>query len=133
VSGSLPSNEDEQQLERELETNEHVQVIVPSVTPSGRKLPLEGWTKQILDFVLPFSGGATVTPALGYWLESSPGLIAESVHVIDLHWPRRLSRLECSHLASKLFRVAQQMEQDALAVVVGGRLHLIRPEVRRSA
>lgn len=101
---------------------------MPSRTSEGRSLPLDRWKNVVLAMVLPLSGGATEIPAIGHWLDRERHLVTEPVCLIDVYVSRRLSSSKCRHLVSDLLGLARRMRQEALAVVVGERLHLVQPE-----
>ena len=120
-------------LARALERCSFFRVVVPSRTPSGRWLSLNHWSSRVLRVVLPLVGGATELRATGHWIDARRRRVTEPVRLLDFYVPRPFSREVVVGLAVALEAIAVLMHQEALAVAVEHRLHLLRPSSRQGA
>ena len=114
-------------LARQLERATGFRLVVPSKTSTRRSLPLRHWTDVIIDAVLPLSGGAIEIPGRGHWLNAEGRRVTESVRLLDIYLPHRLTLSDSERLVAQFALWAASMQQEALAVVVNDRLHLVRP------
>jgi len=114
-------------LARALEHCSFFRVVVPSRTSNGRRLSVKSWTVRVLRIVMPLVGGATELRATGHWISGRRRRTTEEVRLLDFFVRQPLCRDVAMGLAVALEAIALQMHQEALAVVVEHRLHLMRP------
>lgn len=119
-------NENER-LVRQLQQGTFLRIVVPSETSQGGSLALDDWARTALMIVLPHSDGATETRGVGHWLREARTLVSEPVAVLDVYLIRALTVAACLTIVGQLIAMAEQMEQEALAVAVEHYLFLLRP------
>ena len=119
-------------MAQKLQRASYCRVVVPSKTSASRLLSLDLWTGRILDVLLPLSRGATEIDARGHWLDKSQRRVSEAVRLLDVHFLQGLSVSASRLLVAHFETWAALMDQEALAVVVGQRMHLIYPHERRA-
>ena len=120
-------------LARALERCSFFRIVVPSRMSNGRRLSVNSWVSRILWVALPLVGGATELRATGHWINKQRKLTTEVVRLLDFYVPKPFSRDVAVEFAVSLESIALQMRQEALAIAVEHRLHLLRPSPRQIA
>src|SRR5205085_10591157 len=102
-----------------------LRVVVPSKTANRRLLDLDHWTRIVLGLFLPIAGGATEISARGHWLDEQRRHVIEPVRLLEIYLLERVVGAQAKRIQHELTWIAIRMRQEALAIAVGHRLHLI--------
>lgn len=119
-----------QRVLRRLRPYALVRIIVPSRNRFGQPLATVPLLQRLAeDGLAEIGGGATSLSGEGVYRNGSPACVREPVIVVETYLPARITRGQRTAFARLIEELAARADQEALAVAVGGRLHLIPSSV----
>lgn len=127
VSGTATQSGYEQphatgELQMALGSAEHLRVFLPVQDQLGRAFPTRDSLHAIRDTLLPIAGGATVTNAVGSWIEPTGPVTHERIRVLESYLPNLLTAADITRILEVLWRLLRVTRQESVAVAVDGRL-----------
>lgn len=118
-------------LSKRLKPHALVRVIVPSHDRFGRSLTsLQSLRRFVEEGLAKLAGGVTSLSGEGIYHNGHPQSIRERVIVVESYLPARITPGQRRAFRSLIEDLAARAEQEALAVVVDGRLFLVRSPVQ---
>ena len=74
---------------------------------------------------LPSDGGATSTPALGYWMSPAAGLVAEATMVVFAYAADAALQEHVGRVVELCEELKREMGQEAIALEINGEMYFI--------
>jgi len=83
------------------------------------------YVERIASLFSEWFGGATSTPALGYWLSGSIGLIKERTTIIFAYCTTEQLEKNIDNVVDALLELKEELKQEAMALEINGEMHFI--------
>ncbi|NBK77321.1 hypothetical protein D5272_01630 [bacterium D16-76] len=102
-----------------------VTVYVPATTAVNQAVDNTVQVKKVASALSGWFGGATSTPALGYWLSPVSGLVAEKTTVVFAYTSEADLETHCEELVDLCEALKVEMGQEAVALEINGEMIFI--------
>jgi hypothetical protein len=102
-----------------------IRVHVPSRDRFGRVLPLRVLSERVESLLLGLATGTTNLTGEGVWQAETGPIVREPVIIVQSYINPRASHRAKRGLVDGLFQLAADAKQEALAVVINGRMFLL--------
>ncbi len=102
-----------------------VTVYVPATVGVDQAVDNTEYVKRTAAALSGWFGGATSTPALGYWLSPAAGLVAENTTVVFAYTSDADLAAHCDELVGLCDDLKREMGQEAVALEINGDMYFI--------
>jgi len=97
-----------------------IRIFVPSADRFGRPLDLRSLLQHVVDHVLTFTSGVTISKGVGIWRRPDGILLRERVRVVDSYVHLGMDAPTYGRFLSGLSGIALAADQEEWLVVVDG-------------
>jgi hypothetical protein len=80
---------------------------------------------QTASFLASCFGGATSSPAIGYWLSASHGLVRENTTIVFAYAEQSALEKHVDSLVQYCENLKQEMTQESIALEINGEMYFI--------
>ena len=102
-----------------------VTVYVPSTTNTDRKADTTAHVNATASLLSNLFGGATSTPAMGYWMSNTAGLVKEKSTMVFAYCTEKDLETGIDQVVEHCRKMKQDLTQEAIAIEVNGTMYLI--------
>lgn len=102
-----------------------VTVYVPSTTNTNKKANTTAHVNATAGLLSKLFGGATSTPATGYWMSSTAGLVKERSTMVFAYCSEKDLEAGIDQVVEHCHKMKQDLAQEAVAVEVNGTMYLV--------
>lgn len=112
-------------LQNMFKLSSKVTVYIPSTTDINKQIDNSVYIDNCASLLSECFGGATSTPALGYWMSNTVGLVKESTTMVFAY----ASDLDLQANIEKVITFCEnlkvELKQDAVALEINGEMYFI--------
>lgn len=112
-------------LKNKIVLSSKVTVYVPATVAVDQAVDNTEQVKRVASALSGWFGGATSTPALGYWLSPVSGLVAEKTTVVFAYTSQEDLEEHCEELVDLCEALKIEMQQEAIALEINGDMAFI--------
>lgn len=102
-----------------------VTVYVPSTVDVNKPVDNSAQVERVAAALSGWFGGATSTPALGYWLSPASGLVAEKTVVVFAYAAEADLEAHIGDVVELAESLKVEMGQEAVAVEIDGEMYFV--------
>ncbi len=102
-----------------------VTVYVPATSNVSEAIDNTEFVKSTASLLSSLFGGATSTPALGYWMSNSAGLVAENTTIVFAYAADTDLQNGISAVVDHCEKLKADMGQEAVALEINGEMYFI--------
>lgn len=102
-----------------------ITVYVPATNGVDTATDNTAQVKRVASALSEYFGGATSTPALGYWLSPVAGLVAENTTVVFAYASDADLQQHIEEVVSLCEELKNEMGQEAVALEINGEMYFI--------
>lgn len=102
-----------------------VTFYVPSTVDVDKAVDNTAQVERVAAALSSWFGGATSTPALGYWLSPAAGLVAEKTVVVFAYAAESDLEAHVGDVVELAESIKAEMKQEAVAVEIDGEMYFI--------
>ena len=108
-----------------LRLSSKITVYVPATNGVDTATDNTAQVKRVASALSEYFGGATSTPALGYWLSPVAGLVAENTTVVFAYASDADLQQHIEEVVSLCEELKNEMGQEAVALEINGEMYFI--------
>ncbi len=108
-----------------LKLSSKITVYVPATNNINEHVDNSEQVNRTATLLSSLFGGATSTPALGYWVSPAAGLVAEKTTVVFAYASDSDLQKYIGEVVDLCEDLKQQMSQDAIALEINGEMYFI--------
>ena len=112
-------------LEHCFKLGSKVTVYVPSTVEVDKSVDNEKYVKAVAEKLSTWFGGATSTPARGYWVSSTAGLVKENTTVVFAYTNTEGLESNIDRLVDLCEWLKAEMTQESVALEINGEMYFI--------
>lgn len=102
-----------------------VTVYVPGTMNTDKKANTAAYVNATAGLLSKLFGGATSTPATGYWMSSTAGLVKERSTMVFAYCSEKDLEAGIDQVVEHCHKMKQDLTQEAIAVEVNGTMYLV--------
>jgi hypothetical protein len=102
-----------------------VTVYIPSTTEINKQIDNSQYINQCATLLSDCFGGATSTPALGYWMSNTAGLVKESTTMVFAYASDTDLQSNIEKVITFCENLKTELSQDAIALEINGEMYFI--------
>lgn len=102
-----------------------VTVYVPSTVEVDKQIDNEKYVKAVAEKLSVWFGGATSTPARGYWVSTSVGLVKEDTTIVFAYTDTENLQNCIDRLVDLCEWLKAEMSQESVALEINGEMYFI--------
>lgn len=108
-----------------LKLSSKITVYVPATNGVDRAADNTEQVKKTAALLSELFGGATSTPALGYWMSPAAGLVAEATMVVFAYAADAALQEHVGRVVELCEELKREMGQEAIALEINGEMYFI--------
>lgn len=112
-------------LEHLFKLGSKVTVYVPSTVEVDKQIDNEKYVKAVAEKLSVWFGGATSTPARGYWVSTSAGLVKEDTTIVFAYTDTENLQNCIDRLVDLCEWLKVEMTQESVALEINGEMYFI--------
>lgn len=112
-------------LQHMFKLSSKVTVYIPSTTNIDKQIDNSKYVNECASLLSECFGGATSTPALGYWLSPSIGLVKENTTMIFAYAAESDLQKNVDKVVDYCENLKTELSQDAIALEINGEMYFI--------
>lgn len=112
-------------LEHLFKLGSKVTIYVPSTTNADQEVDNTPYVNKVAEKLSVWFGGATSTPARGYWVSTTKGLIKENTTVVFAYTDTKGLENNIDGLVSLCEWLKADMKQESVALEINGEMYFI--------
>lgn len=112
-------------LQNLFKLSSRVTVYIPSTTDVNKEVDTSSYIDECASLLSELFGGATSTPALGYWLSQSAGLIKEKSTMVFAYCSDNDLTNGIDELVNFCEKIKTELKQEAVALEINGEMYFI--------
>lgn len=112
-------------LENAFKLSSRVTVYIPSTTDVNEKADTSKYIDEAATLMSKLFGGATSTPALGYWLSPAAGLVKEVSTMVFAYCSDNDLASGIDELVNFCEKIKTELKQEAIALEINGEMYFI--------
>ena len=112
-------------LENAFKLSSRVTVYIPSTTDVNEKADTSKYIDEAAALMSKLFGGATSTPALGYWLSPAAGLVKEISTMVFAYCSDNDLTNGIDELVNFCEKIKTELKQEAVALEINGEMYFI--------
>ena len=102
-----------------------ITVYIPSTTDINKEIDNTEYVNQCASLLSECFGGATSTPALGYWMSNTVGLVKESTTMVFAYASDTDLQDNIEKVIDFCENLKAELKQDAIALEINGEMYFI--------
>lgn len=102
-----------------------ITVYVPATSDVDRAIDNKEQVDKTASLLADCFGGATSSPAIGYWLSSSHGLVRENTTIVFAYASEAALKANTDRVVSWCEEMRDSMKQEAIALEINGEMYFI--------
>ena len=102
-----------------------VTVYIPSTTDINKQIDNSIYINDCASLLSECFGGATSTPALGYWMSNTAGLVKENTTMIFAYASEKDLQAKIEKIIDFCENLKAELKQDAIALEINGEMYFI--------
>ncbi len=102
-----------------------ITVYVPSTTGINKEIDNTKFVNQTATLLSEKFGGATSTPALGYWVSPTAGLVKENTTLVFAYASESALAESLDSVVAYCQNLKSELAQDAIALELNGEMYFI--------
>ena len=102
-----------------------VTVYIPSTTDINKPIDNTQYVNECASLLSECFGGATSTPALGYWISNTAGLVKENTTMIFAYASDSDLQANIEKVITFCENLKVELTQDAIALEINGEMYFI--------
>lgn len=112
-------------LQNMFKLSNKVTVYIPSTTDINKPIDNTQYVNECASLLSKCFGGATSTPALGYWLSPATGLVKESTTMVFAYASDKDLQSNIDQVIDYCEQLKDILKQDAIALEINGEMYFI--------
>ena len=112
-------------LQNMFKLSSKVTVYIPSTTDINKQIDNTEYINQCASLLSECFGGATSTPALGYWMSNTAGLVKENTTMIFAYASEKDLQAKIEKIIDFCENLKAELKQDAIALEINGEMYFI--------
>lgn len=112
-------------LQNMFKLSSKVTVYIPSTTDINKTIDNSEYVNQCASLLSECFGGATSTPALGYWMSNTVGLVKENTTMIFAYASESDLQANIEKVIDYCENLKTELSQDAIALEINGEMYFI--------
>jgi len=112
-------------LQNMFKLSNKVTVYIPSTTDINKPIDNTQYINECASLLSKCFGGATSTPALGYWLSPATGLVKESTTMVFAYALDKDLQNNIDQVIDYCEQLKDVLKQDAIALEINGEMYFI--------
>lgn len=112
-------------LQHMFKLSSKVTVYIPSTTDINKQIDNSQYVNSCASLLSECFGGATSTPALGYWLSPAVGLVKENTTVVFAYASESDLQNNLDKVVDYCENLKTELSQDAIALEINGEMYFI--------
>lgn len=112
-------------LQNMFKLSSKVTVYIPSTTDIDKTIDNTKYVNTAATLLSECFGGATSTPALGYWMSNTVGLVKESTTMVFAYASDTDLQAKIEKVISYCESIKTELKQDAIALEINGEMYFI--------
>jgi len=102
-----------------------ITVYVPATTNINEAIDNTVYVDQIASLLSQYFGGSTSTPALGYWLSNTQGLVKEKTTMVFAYCKDQDLEKHIDTIITACENLKTELNQEAIAMEINGEMYFI--------
>jgi hypothetical protein len=102
-----------------------ITVYIPSTVDINKKIDSKRYVDQVASLFSECFGGSTSTPALGYWLSNTVGLVKEKTTLVFSYCNSEQLEQHTDKIIEYCEQLKKELSQDAIALEINGEMYFI--------
>ena len=116
---------DNKKLKNCFKLSSKITVYIPSTTDINKKIDNTEYVNKTANLLSECFGGATSTPALGYWTSPTAGLVKEKTTLVFAYADEKSLNENLDKVVTWCENVKAELSQDAIALELNGEMYFI--------
>ena len=112
-------------LKNLIKLSSKVTIFIPSTTDVNKPIDESAYIDRAAAELSKLFGGATSTPALGFWLSDSEGLVRERVNLVYSNCTDAQLNEHIESVIEFCETIKAELNQEAIALEINGELYFI--------
>ena len=112
-------------LQNMFKLSSKVTVYIPSTTDINKQIDNTEYINQCASLLSECFGGATSTPALGYWMSNTVGLVKENTTMVFAYASDTDLQANIEKIIDFCENLKTELSQDAIALEINGEMYFI--------
>lgn len=113
------------QLKNCIKLSSRITIYVPATMNTNEQTDNSKQVDQTASFLASCFGGATSSPAIGYWLSASHGLIRENTTIVFAYADQSALEKNVNSIVEYCEQLKQDMQQESIALEINGEMYFI--------
>jgi hypothetical protein len=102
-----------------------VTIYIPSTTDINKAIDNKEYIDECASLLSECFGGSTSTPALGYWMSNTAGLVKESTTMVFAYASDSDLQTNIEKVITFCENLKAELKQDAIALEINGEMYFI--------
>ena len=116
---------DNKKLKNCFKLSSKITVYIPSTTDINKEIDNTEYVNKTATLLSECFGGATSTPALGYWTSPTAGLVKEKTTLVFAYADEKSLNENLDKVVTWCENVKTELSQDAIALELNGEMYFI--------
>ena len=116
---------DNKKLKNCFKLSSKVTVYIPSTTDRNKEIDNTEYVNKTATLLSECFGGATSTPALGYWTSPTAGLVKEKTTLVFAYADEKSLNENLDKVVDWCESLKTELKQDAIALELNGEMYFI--------
>jgi hypothetical protein len=112
-------------LQNMFKLSSKVTVYIPSTTDIDKEIDNTKYVNECATLLADCFGGATSTPALGYWISNTAGLVKENTTMVFAYASDKDLQTKINRVITFCEKLKTELTQDAIALEINGEMYFI--------
>ena len=112
-------------LQNMFKLSSKVTVYIPSTMDVNKTIDNSQYVNQAASLLSKCFGGATSTPALGYWMSNTVGLVKEKTTMVFAYASESDLQTKIDQVIDYCEKMKKELTQDAIALEINGEMYFI--------
>ena len=112
-------------LQNMFKLSSKVTVYIPSTTDINKQIDNKEYIDNCASLLSECFGGATSTPALGYWMSNTAGLVKENTTMVFAYAADTDLQANIEKVIAFCENLKTELTQDAIALEINGEMYFI--------
>jgi hypothetical protein len=113
------------QLKNCIKLSSRITIYVPATMNTSEQTDNSRQVDKTASFLASCFGGATSSPAIGYWLSASHGLVRENTTIVFAYAEQSALEKNIDSLVQYCENLKQEMTQENIALEINGEMYFI--------
>jgi hypothetical protein len=117
--------ENMKQLKNCIKLSSRITIYVPATSNVNKQVDNSEQVDKTASFLASCFGGATSSPAVGYWLSPAHGLVRENTTIVFAYADQSALEKNVNSIVEYCEQLKQDMQQESIALEINGEMYFI--------